>query len=189
MRRLSDDPVLSHVKRAEVCMAVRQMKLDPRLHVRAAVTHIGLAELEAIRQAKGRSEFLPTVGIYYGRAVGLADAGQIDMGLAILHVDFEMDGCLERIEHLGHGAVEDVEMGGARCRGLAVQDLSQRVPLLGVRPLVDDDLLPAVAVGDLSGPLHQHDIVETVEAGSVELALTRCDRLRWPRSARASSEN
>jgi hypothetical protein len=46
---LSNDPILVHVEDGEVGVAVRQVKLDSRLHVRATGAELAFGELEPIR--------------------------------------------------------------------------------------------------------------------------------------------
>jgi len=52
-----------------------------------------------------------------------------------------------------------------------MKDLAQRFSLSRIRPSVDDGLLCAVALGDLTRPVHEHRPVQAVEIGVVEVSL------------------
>ena len=52
-----------------------------------------------------------------------------------------------------------------------MKDLPQSFSLSRIRPFFDDDLLLAVALGDLTRPVHEHRPVQAVEIRVVEVSL------------------
>ena len=52
-----------------------------------------------------------------------------------------------------------------------MKDLPQSFSLSQIRPFADDDLLGAVALGDLTRPLHEHRPIQAVETRVVEISL------------------
>src|SRR6476620_2715237 len=83
----------------------------------------------------------------------------------------QADGRVEGIRTSGHNAVLPEELSRSRGGRLAVKDLSQCFSLSRIRPFVDDDLLGAVALGDLTRPVHERRVVQAVETGVVEVSL------------------
>jgi hypothetical protein len=93
------------------------------------------------------------------------------MGLARSDINLNVDRRVESLQHLGHCAVVDEEVRPARCCRFTIKDLAQRFPLLSIGSLIDDCLLFPVALRNLSRPLQDHEPVEAIEAGVVEVAV------------------
>ncbi len=160
---LPDHAILIQVQDVELAVAVGEFQLDAGGQLRRPRPHLCNGIFEPIGQIDTGPVGLPAEGVDDGGTRGLHHPRHAQTSGARVHVDFEVDGSVQGLQHLGYHAVVNEEMSRARHRVLTVNNPAQRGALGIIGPFIDDHLLPAVPILDLSRPPEHHRKVQPIQ--------------------------
>ena len=146
-----------------------EFESEARSDLESARAHFRDGVFEPVRQIDPGAHRLLREGIDDRCSFGFDKTRCSYICLPCVNVDADFDGRIERIQHFGGHAIEDVKVGRPGGRRFSAQDLTHCLALSAVGPLVDNRLQVTVPLGDFSWKLANRDPVKPIQLCIVEI--------------------